>query len=269
MCELFGASASAAMNFPRWLVPFRLRGGQAADNPDGWGLAYWQDVEARVEKSPEPGWQSSRFLDLAHHLHSSLVLAHVRKATLPRAPGMQNTHPFIHDCCDRKWIFAHNGMVPEIANWGCASPVCHPEGETDSETAFCHLLADIAGNYDAADHPGWLAHLAAAANTIAATGKFNFLLSDGRFLMAYGHDHLYYLQDEDGRQRYALISTEPLTHEDWHAFAPGELRVYFDGMLFARHAPQQGDEIASQATVSAREEIPAATSMDSGARQAT
>jgi predicted glutamine amidotransferase len=253
MCELFGASAATKRNFSRWLVPFRSRGGETADNPDGWGLAHWKDAQPSIEKYPEPGWQSARFLELAHNLNSKLVLAHVRKATHPLTLGLHNTHPFVHACCDREWVFAHNGMVPQIANWPCASSVCHPEGETDSETAFCHVLASIAGDYDTTDHSRWLARLSAVAEAIAATGKFNFLLSDNRFLIAYGHDHLYYLDHDDGQHRYALVSTEPLTDEDWCCFSAGELRVYRDGALFANHVPprifQDANKIADLSRV--------------------
>ena len=237
MCELFGASAKIERNYSRWLIPFCSRSGETADNPDGWGLAYWKNKQASIEKSPEPGWQSARFIELAHKLNSRLVLAHVRKATHPVIPNLHNTHPFAHACCDREWVFAHNGMVPEISNWPCTTSVCHPDGETDSETAFCHLLANIAGEYDTADHSRWLAHLAEVAQSIAATGKFNFLLSDGRLLIAYGHNHLYYLDQENGGSPYALVSTEPLTDDDWCGFSAGELRVYRDGVLFANHVP--------------------------------
>ena len=131
--------------------------------------------------------------------------------------------------------------------------MCHPEGETDSETAFCHVLASIAGDYDTTDHSRWLARLSAVAEAIAATGKFNFLLSDNRFLIAYGHDHLYYLDHDDGQHRYALVSTEPLTDEDWCCFSAGELRVYRDGALFANHVPprifQDANKIADLSRV--------------------
>ena len=42
MCELFGKSASQAVTARDTLSDFRLRGGLAADYPDGWGLAWWE-----------------------------------------------------------------------------------------------------------------------------------------------------------------------------------------------------------------------------------
>lgn len=232
MCELFGVSASEARGFTPWLLPFRARGGGTADNPDGWGIASWGNDQARIDKSPEPAWRSADFLDLAQSITGKLLLAHVRKARHPPVPGLLNTHPFAHACCGREWIFAHNGMVPDIIDRPGAYDACSPHGDTDSEFAFCHLLAGIADTYDEADIGQWLGQLAARAGTIAALGKFNFLLSDGRVLLAYGHDHLHYSERPDG---LVLVATEPLDDSEWLAFEPAELRVYRDGVLLASH----------------------------------
>lgn len=213
-------------------MPFRARGGAAADNPDGWGIASWTNDQAKIEKSPEPGWRSEHFRELAESIASRLLLAHVRKARHPPVPGLLNTHPFAHACCGREWVFAHNGMVPDVIEQSCTGTVCHPVGETDSEFAFCHLLAGIVDTYDAADIGHWLEQLATRATAIAILGKFNFLLSDGSVLIAHGHDRLHYIEHPDG---LALVATEPLDDGDWQAFAPGELRVYRDGALLASH----------------------------------
>ncbi len=236
MCELFGASASKAGDYSGWLIPFRARGGGTADNPDGWGIASWKNGRADIEKSPQPAWNSARFLELAASTRSQLILAHVRRARHPPIPGLLNTHPFAHDCCGREWVFAHNGMVPDIVEQPCAYDGCHPAGETDSEFAFCHLLAGIVDAYDNTDVGQWLAQLATRATAIAALGQFNFLLSDGCVLIAHGHDRLHYAERPDG---LVLVATEPLDGGDWRAFAPGELRVYRDGTLLASHVALQ------------------------------
>jgi glutamine amidotransferase len=230
MCELFGASAMRTRRLTRWLEPFRARGGLAADNPDGWGIATWEAGGACIEKAPEPGAASARLAELAAGLAANLVVAHVRKARHPPVPGLRNTHPFAHACCGRDWVFAHNGLVPELVEAHPGNGFCRPQGETDSEHAFCHLLGEIAGCYRHAAHDDWVTHLARIAGTIAARGKFNFLLSDGDFLVAYGHDRLHRLE----RPGLALIVTEPLTSEPWLRFAPRELRVYRDGALVLR-----------------------------------
>lgn len=231
MCELLGASSATPIGLGRWFVPFRARGGEAANNPDGWGVASWVSGGLRIEKAPEPGASSARFGWLAKTLRSELLIAHVRKARHPPVPGLQNTHPFAHACCGREWVFAHNGMVPEIIGPAAPGAVCKPRGETDSEHAFCRLLGEIAGCYEGAGSDRWMDRLAARASDIAALGKFNFLLSDGRFLLAYGHDRLHHLEHPGGREGLALVATEPLSPEKWMPFSRGELRVYERGKL--------------------------------------
>ncbi|HSD42595.1 MAG TPA: class II glutamine amidotransferase [Burkholderiales bacterium] len=227
MCELFGASAAGAQGLAEWLNPFRTRGGGTADNPDGWGVASWRAGDLRIEKAPEPGATSGHLAALARTLEARVLIAHVRKARHPPVPGMLNTHPFVHACCGREWVFAHNGLVPELIEHEPEAVVCRPAGETDSEHAFCHLLGAIAACYQGGPECDWLGRLGQQAGSIAALGKFNFLLSDGDVLVAYGHDRLHHCECD----RLALVATEPLTQEAWVPFARGELRVYKAGEL--------------------------------------
>ena len=80
MCELFGLSSShplAARDLP--LPEFRLRGGAAANNPDGWGIAWHQGSALLLEKEPTPGCTSARFAGLINTLQSGLIVAHIRR----------------------------------------------------------------------------------------------------------------------------------------------------------------------------------------------
>lgn len=243
MCELFGLSASRAVTAKDALCDFRRHGGLAADNPDGWGLAWWEAGLFRLAKEPLPAHQSASFGTLCETTRSNLIVAHVRKARFPPVNTMNNTHPFRRACCGKEWVFAHNGLVPVVVEMERANndSVCRPAGETDSEYAFCHLLSHISQFVDAAPAAGASVPFPAVATIselIASHGKFNFLMSDGEYLIAYGHDRLHYLEREmpdsgDGSpENCAMIATEPLSgNESWTAFAPGELRIYRCGKI--------------------------------------
>lgn len=241
MCELFGMSTSRPQAAAEALAEFRLRGGITADNPDGWGLAYWDRNRWHLAKEPVPAAGSARLARLVRSVRSSLIIAHLRKAKYPPIPGMLNTHPFQRVCCGRQWVFAHNGLVPAVValERDNGNPVCHPQGETDSEYAFCHLLSGIARQFgDAAPgQPGaWFQALAAVSELVASFGQFNFLMSDGEHLIAYGHDRLHFLEQQsgDGTCR-ALVASEPLGDSArWQSFEAGELRIYRFGTLVAR-----------------------------------
>jgi glutamine amidotransferase len=246
MCELLGISSSQPTGWREVLCPFRLRGGGTADNPDGWGLAYREDGGFQLRKQPTPAVRSRLFLALCDSVRSDLVVAHVRKARLPPVNAYRNTHPFKRVCCARQWVFAHNGLVPEVIGEELSNPsrVCRPTGATDSEHAFCRVLGVIAEQFTRArpDAPAsWFEAVASVSEVVASHGKFNFLMSDGAYLIAYGHDRLHHLQHLAPRTRGAtraditLIATEPFTaDEGWRRFEPGELRIYRLGRLIDR-----------------------------------
>lgn len=240
MCELFGLSASQPVSARRELEQFRLRGGLAADSPDGWGLAWWENGGFHLTKEPQPAYRSTRFKTLCETTRSILVIAHVRKARFPPINTLNNTHPFQHLCCGRTWVFAHNGLVPDIVEMEHENDgsVCRPAGETDSEHAFCHLLGHISRIFHhsrPADTATSFQTLAMMSELIASHGKFNFLMSEGEHLMAYGHDRLHYLELSGASAESAMIATEPLARVDgWIAFEPGELRIYRSGRRVGR-----------------------------------
>lgn len=240
MCELFGMSSSRPFAAELPLEQFRLRGGFAADNPDGWGFAWWEAGAPHLVKEPLPAHRSSLFAELCRKARSSLIIAHVRKANYPPVNTHDNTHPFQRSCCGKSWIFAHNGLVPDVVKMEQANSraICQPSGETDSEYAFCHLLSHLATHFsqhaEASDAAASFAILAATSELIAAHGKFNFLMSDGEYLIAYGHDRLHYMERNDSSTHLAMIATEPLSGEAWIPFENGELRIYRAGLITRR-----------------------------------
>ncbi|MFA7399562.1 MAG: class II glutamine amidotransferase [Sideroxydans sp.] len=250
MCELFGMSSSHPLNMERELNTFRLHGGRLADNPDGWGMA-WQDGNTfHLAKEPIPAHQSELFARLCGTTNSSLMIAHVRKASFPPVINMNNTHPFQRTCCGKEWVFAHNGMVPDIVGIESSAdnPVCCPTGKTDSEYAFCHLLGRIAQQFHGlsfAEPTNWIDNLAEVSGLVASLGKFNFLMSEGEHLIAYGHDRLHYLERSGSDQSVAtqgnsvVVATEPLDENAaWTIFQPGELRLYRAGKMIGRMMTQ-------------------------------
>ena len=245
MCELFGLSSNSALQPRELLGRFGAHGGGVADNPDGWGLAWVEGASFRIEKEPQPAASSTRFRELCARTRAPLFVGHIRKANPPTARVAANTHPFRRSCCEREWVFAHNGVIPEAAmpSVSHTTPVCVPGGDTDSEHAFCVVLDRIATAFSGSrtqKGSQWLNALADVAGMLASRGRFNFLMSDGEHLIAYGHDRLWSLDNasatccEGATSDIAVIATEPLTETDvWSPFRPGELRIYLAGRQIA------------------------------------
>ncbi len=236
MCQLLGLSSNKRVDIHFSLGEFRHRGKQ---NYHGWGFAFYQDEDWNVIKEPRPlsneDVKGKRF-----QFRSKIIVGHVRLASCGNQIH-QNTHPFKIN----RWVFAHNGTVRTIMSkpefrLGCNKP----KGQTDSEYAFCYLLEKInneSGNIRET--------LQAEARKIKQHGHFNFLLSDGETLFAYGDNSLYFVQrkapfdtvtlrDEqysvdlneikDPDEKAVLITTEPLTeNEDWKPIVG--IKIFRDG----------------------------------------
>lgn len=149
------------------------------------------------------------------------------------------------------WSFAHNG---DLKSFYPDAGAYTPEGDTDSERAFCHLMSGLADRFRSA--PSRRALYVAVhelSAEIAVHGSVNFLLSNGETLFAHCSTRLHYVaraypfsvaslvdceRSIDFRNhhglddRMAVIATEPLTsNESWVAFVPGELKMFVDGKV--------------------------------------
>jgi predicted glutamine amidotransferase len=64
-------------------------------------------------------------------------------------------------------------------------------------------------------------------------GEFNFLLSDGRHLVANSHTRLHLLhrscEEQHCAQAVTLLATTPLTEEPWTPLAPATLHLFTAG----------------------------------------
>jgi predicted glutamine amidotransferase len=232
---------------------FRRRGGGTDVHRDGWGIAFFESRGCRVFIDVQPS-ADSPVAELVRHypIRSTNVVAHIRKAT-QGVVALENTHPFMRELWGRYWIFAHNGNLKEFAPALDGGFV--PVGNTDSERAFCLILQTLRRAFpDGLPSADDLFDcLRATAAGIASHGEFNFLLSNGDFLVAHCASKLSYLvrqapfsvahlKDQDisvdfsevagPGDRVAVIATLPLTdNEHWHTLQPGTLAVFRDGEL--------------------------------------
>ncbi|MHB1666700.1 MAG: class II glutamine amidotransferase [Thiomonas sp.] len=197
MCELFAVSSAHPARVRLRFAEFATHGAPVrGGNPDGWGAAYFDGPEAHVLREPLPAVRSAfaRVLE-DHDFHSTLVLAHVRRAS--RGPvALANTQPFSRELAGHRHVFAHNGDLPDIqSRWplesGGLQACWQPIGQTDSEHVFCQLLRQLAPLWRAADGvPGVAARLdvvTAFAARLRPIGPANFLYSDGDVLFAHSH----------------------------------------------------------------------------------
>ncbi len=251
MCQLLGMNCNVPTDVMFSFAGFAERGGRTDHHGDGWGIAFFEDKGLRhfvdhQSAAVSPIAQLVRLYPIKSHN----VISHIRKAT-QGAVQLQNCHPFVRELWGRYWVFAHNGDLQDYA------PRLHgsfrPVGDTDSERAFCWLLQELAKSH--ADVPPvheLTLTLRELVPQIARHGTFNFLLSNGEALWAHASTNLCYvmrqhpfgsatLRDEDlsvdfaqhaaSGDRVAVVVTTPLTTDErWTPIAPGELKVFVDGV---------------------------------------
>ncbi len=177
-------------------------------NADGFGVGWYANgdpVPARYRRAV-PIWGDASLPDLARVTRSAAVLAAVRSATAGTASGDEAAAPFGAD----RWLFSHNGVLEgwrELAEHGTVlatgSSIFSLESLGDSAYLWALVLARLrAGDgQDAA-----LAAVIAAVEAAGGSGRFNFLLTDGRSIAATAcGDTLWYLVREGG----VTVASEP------------------------------------------------------------
>jgi predicted glutamine amidotransferase len=141
--------------------------GVETTNGDGFGIGWYGIGDTPgIFHSVEPAWNERNLKDLAQHLVSPLVFAHIRAST-GTAVQQTNCHPFRHG----RWLWQHNGALREFPVVKrdlvlAIDPSLYPEiqGSTDTEVFF--YLALTFGLED--DPPGAVAR---AVGFIEATGR--------------------------------------------------------------------------------------------------
>jgi glutamine amidotransferase len=247
------------------LEEFSRHGGLAGPHKDGWGVAWYEGGDVRLVREPAAASDSACLAFLQDRpFRSTLVLAHIRKAT-QGAQSLANTQPFARELGGRMHVFAHNGDLDGARlRRAHALGGFRPVGDTDSEYAFCALLARAAPLWREGVPPlaARLARVAEFAAGLRALGPANFLYADGDALFVHGHRRthadgvhppgLHVLcrtcAGESGpfvadglriqSQQVALAASVPLTAgEPWRALAEGETLALRDGRIISPGEP--------------------------------
>jgi glutamine amidotransferase len=179
-------------------------------NADGFGVGWYADGDptpARYRRAV-PIWADESLPDLARVTRSTAVLAAVRNATEGMAAGERAAAPF----ASGPWLFSHNGA---LAGWpGSAATVASAAGAGVATVLSLEAMVDAAflwalvlqrlraGRSLAAA----LSETIGAVEAAGATGRFNFLLTDGQSIAATAcGDTLWYRRSSGS----VVVASEP------------------------------------------------------------
>lgn len=269
MCELLAMSSRLPTRLTHSLAALAAHAGGESRNRDGWGVGFYQGRDIALFKEPRAASDS----ELVRLLQSqgpstTLIIGHLRHAT-QGAISLANTGPFVRELNGRMRLFAHNGNLRGLAlsaefDGGCYRAI----GESDSEQAFCALLARLrpleSRHSELPSVQERLALIGRFAADLRRLGPANFLYSDGDTLFAHADRRfnalsgkveapaLYrwqcpvshaLLQDEpDGAQRVTLLASVPLSTDGWLPMAEGEVLALRDGVVVETLWLDQGSD---------------------------
>ncbi|NOX95871.1 MAG: class II glutamine amidotransferase [Alphaproteobacteria bacterium] len=268
MCELFAMSCRWPATVTFSLSTLASHGGGGKPYADGWGVAFYDDRDAFVFREANTVYKSPLvdFVE-SHGPQSTLVISHLRRASSGLS-SLANTHPFARPLGAHLHMFAHNGNLKDIFDLPKFSTGRHlPLGNTDSEWAFCALLARLEPIWANGSTPSPSSRrqvIAKFASDLKTLGSANFLYTDSEYLFAYSDRR----RQENGRyvapglhiltrqcigepsdkrtggvsvdsqaQTIFLVASVPLTNENWRPLGEGELLMVRQGEIYADSSP--------------------------------
>ncbi len=192
MCELLCIASESPARLDLSMEALALHGAPDSLNRDGWGVASFQNHDARLVKEPAPAGASEivRFIE-EHDYWSTTVLYHLRHAS-QGAICYENTQPFVRELGGRAHVFCHNGnLAREGGRLERGLGRFRPIGDTDSELAFCGLLARLEESWLASSGPPSVEHRTEVVQEYAAElralGTANFLYADSDLVFLHSH----------------------------------------------------------------------------------
>jgi gamma-glutamyl hercynylcysteine S-oxide hydrolase len=200
------------------------RQGPGAINADGFGVGWYpaDDVDPVRYRQAVPIWADESFAEVAGATRASAMLAAIRNATPRTSHGPAAAAPFKHG----RWLFSHNGAVnawPEstaaLAATLPAIALLELEARVDSAVLWALVLNRLRRGLALAES---LADTAEALCAADVTGRFNFLVTDGRVIAATTAGHTLYYRQEPGR---VIVASEPGDNE------AGWIEIPRDGSL--------------------------------------
>jgi gamma-glutamyl hercynylcysteine S-oxide hydrolase len=189
-------------------APRRQRYGTV--NADGFGVGWYapgDPVPARYRRAV-PIWGDESFADMARVTRTGALLAAVRSATEGTDLGTAAAAPYTSG----PWLFSHNGVLEgwpaSAAGVAATLPpavLLRLEARVDSALLWAlarHRLKSGAGPAQA------LADTVLALRAAGVTGRFNFLLTDGRVIAATAAgDTVWYRREPAGSS--VVVASEP------------------------------------------------------------
>jgi len=117
MCDIFALSSGLNYTAQQYLPIFAEK---AQKNMNGWGIGFYRDNHALIEKSSERVFSDEQvhesFQRLARVIDSRIIVSHI-SCPLSGAGHSGDDHPFSLEFLDHVWLFVEVGIVESIERY--------------------------------------------------------------------------------------------------------------------------------------------------------
>jgi predicted glutamine amidotransferase len=234
MCDILAISAGYNYTPQKYLPIFAEKG---RDNMNGWGIGFFREDQALVEKSSEQVFAQDQvhesFQRLARIIDSRIIISHVN---CPKSGGRHSAslHPFTLTFLDHNWLFAHVGVVEKISEYQ-TSGAYRLEPDVYAARVFEYLRDQLVLLNKQNPYISLYIALRIAVQKLLSDypGEYTFFLANESFLFAFcNHRQLMVLKESESMGDILLVTSvrEGLSRSDWHPITPdpqsqGELLV--------------------------------------------
>lgn len=219
MCDLLAISAGFNYTPCEYLPLFAEKGKK---NISGWGIGFFREGEALIEKSAESVFQEDHMHDsfqrLARVIDSRMILAHI---SCPLSGGRHDraSHPFSLSFLGHSWLFIHVGVVPHIDQYHTQM---EPRLDADIPSARIFEFLRDHTTMLLSENPylDLLSALSAATREMVGRypGRYNYFLANESVLFAFfNFRQLMMLKENDTLGNVLLLTTveEGLSDQVW------------------------------------------------------
>ena len=224
MCDIFALSAGVNYTAHHYLPIFAEKSKQ---NMNGWGIGFFRDNQALVEKSAEQVYDSEQvhesFQRLARVVDSRTIISHI-SCPLSGGSHTAHNHPFTLTFLDHVWLFVHVGLVPGIESYQTAN---EPRIDVEAYPArvFEYLRDKLISHLQYTPYESLGRSIVKSIKSLLAEypGRYAFFLANESVLFAFCNFRQLMLLRESKSIGNSLILTtikEGLSEQEWIAITP-------------------------------------------------
>ncbi|MDY0040122.1 MAG: class II glutamine amidotransferase [Desulforhabdus sp.] len=224
MCDIFALSAGVNYTAQQYLPIFAEK---SKRNMSGWGIGFFRDNEAFIEKSAEKVYDGEQvhesFQRLARVVDSRIIVSHI---SCPLSGGRHtaHNHPFSLSFLDHVWLFVHVGLIDGIADYMTTN---EPKIDVDVYPArvFEYLRDQLMSYLRYTPYGSLGASVVKAIRNMLAEypGRYAFVLANESVLFAFCNFRQFMLLRESASFGNSLVLTsikEGLSDNEWISISP-------------------------------------------------